>query len=53
MKKYIIATLIVIALSLFLGKVIYEDYYKEIPVSSRPQNIIAKFLDSEIWDILE
>ena len=53
MKKYLIATLIVVALTLFMGKVIYEDHYKAVPVSKRPQNIIARFLDSEIWDIFE
>ncbi len=53
MKKYVIATLIVLALSLYLGKFFYEDYYKNVPVSSRPQNLIAKFLDSEIWDVFE
>ena len=36
MKKYLIAALIVVALTLFMGKVIYEDHYKAVPVSKQP-----------------
>ena len=50
MKKYIIATLIVVALTIFLSKVFYDYHYKEIPPCVRPVTPVTSIMENIIWD---
>ncbi len=50
MKKYIIATLIVLALTIFLSKVFYDYHYKDIPPCIRPVTPVTNIMENIIWD---
>ena len=49
MKKYIIATLIIVALTIFLSKVFYDYHYKEIPPCVRPVTPVTRIMENIIW----
>ena len=49
MKKYIIAALIVAALTIFISKVIYDEHYKEIPPCVRPVTPVTSIMENIIW----
>lgn len=50
MKKYYIAILVTFALTVYLGKMLYDDYYRGLAFYDRPDTIITRFMEGMIWD---